>query len=278
VSGLSRVLDVVKWIAALGSGEQNFLGAWWVTQLLARTPEAKKHRRALQILSLSPHYFIRNDKGHSADGIDSLEQFYQACRISRERIADEILAPYLLPDDIVLDLGCGPGFLSVAMAAKVQKVIGFDISPGAIACAKVLDPAPNVEYISGVSAGLDNIPDDPVDVVVSFAVIQHLTENVYVSVASDCYRKLKPGGRLILQVQLPDPKWRSEQDWRSDRSLKGRLKFRYGVHCFARTDEEHRRILCEAGFTEISIQAISSLVNERFDDVCDQYLITAKKA
>ena len=42
----------------------------------------------------------------------------------------------LLPGDTVLDLGCGTGKVSIAMASVVQKVYAVDRRPEAIAYAK----------------------------------------------------------------------------------------------------------------------------------------------
>jgi cyclopropane fatty-acyl-phospholipid synthase-like methyltransferase len=122
------------------------------------------------------------------------------------------------------------------------------------------------------------ITDGRVDAVVSFAVVQHLTTDTFEHVLSVWQRKLKPGGKLILHVQLIGGLWKTEDDWRSDRSIKGRLKFRYGLHCFGRTEETYRQAVSQYGFDDIKMTAVADLVpSADFDDVGSQHLLTARK-
>ncbi len=275
---MSRLFNVLKWGVTLGPGPQNFLGARWVRTLLRLTPAHKKTQRALQILSLSPHYFLnRNEPGYAEMSFnDYLRAVFELNRRSRERIADEILAGRFYEDDAVLDYGCGPGFLARALAPKVRKVFAHDISTGALACARILNPADNLEYV-GLAEFEDKVPDASIDLAVSFALVQHLTDAVYETVIGNCFRKLKPGGRLLLHVQITEPGWRTEQEWRNDTSLGGRIKMRYGLNCFSRAEDEHLDIVECEGFEGIEITPITEMVADEFDDVCRQHLLTAVK-
>jgi SAM-dependent methyltransferase len=276
---MNKLFKLVKWGITLGSGSQNFLGADWIQRVLARTPERKRRSRALGIISLSPHYFINGENPAYAGmtNAEYRETSFAICRESRERIRDEILAEYINATDVFLDYGCGPGFLATALAAKVNHVYAADISPGAIACARILNPAENLDYIIADEAGLSAIADESVDAVVSFAVVQHLTADVYDLILGNCRRKLRRGGRLILHIQLPEEGWKTEEQWRTDRSITGILKFRYGLHCFARTAESHLQLAAKHGFVNAKIESITDIVTEKFDDVCSQHLLTATK-
>lgn len=275
---MSKLLTAVKWGATLGPGPQNFLGARWIQTVLNLTPEPKKAQRALQILSLSPHYFLnRNDPGYAEKPFNEyLRTVFELNRRSKERIVDEILTGRFNEEDVVLDYGCGPGLLARALAPKVRKIFAHDISPGAIACARILNPADNLEYVG--SAEFDErVPDASVDVVVSFALVQHLTDHVYKLVIGNCFRKLKPGGSLVLHIQITEPGWRTEQEWREDSSFRGLLKMRYGLNCFALAEDEHRDRVGDEGFEDVQIASIAEMVSDEFDDVCRQYLLTARK-
>ncbi len=275
---MNKLFNAVKWGITLGSGSQNFLGAKWIQRVLKRTPDEKKRLRALQILSLSPHYFFCRDEPGFAEMpfAEYLNTAFEANRHSRKRVVDEILCGYLGPDDVVLDYGCGPGFLARALAPKAEKVIAYDISPGALACAGILNPAGNLAYV-GPDEFDEMVPDAAVDLVVSLALVQHLTDEVYEHVIRNCYRKLKPGGRLWLHIQIIEAGWRTEQEWRDDKSLRGRLKMKYGLNCFSRTKDEHRDIVKREGFQDVAIASIADMVNDEFDDVCRQHLLTARK-
>lgn len=277
---MRRIIDIAKWGLTLGREPQNFLGAKWIKTLLDRSPKSKKRIWALRLLSLSPHYFINPDapeyKGLKTD--EYLEKVFQICLDSRVKIYDQILKGRFRPDDVVIDYGCGPGFLAIAVAPHVKKIYGCDISNGALACAKVLNKAPNAEYVTADAEGLRQIEDESVDAIFSFAMVQHLSDEIFEMVLENCRRKLKPGGRLILHIQMIDAMWRTEDDWKNDASVQGRLKFRYGLHCFGRTEAAHREIVAKHGFGDIKVENLADMVTENFDDVCSQSLLTATKS
>ncbi|MBN1504388.1 MAG: class I SAM-dependent methyltransferase [Candidatus Eisenbacteria bacterium] len=52
-------------------------------------------------------------------------------------LAEQILTDYQIRDGLCLDVGCGPGYLSMEMAARSElKVIGVDIDPEAVRIAR----------------------------------------------------------------------------------------------------------------------------------------------
>lgn len=276
---MSRLFSLVKWGVTLGSGSQNFLGAKWVKNLLDRTSADKKRLRALQLLSLSPHYFLDRENSPEAriNNEDYLNRAFDGYRSSRIRIRDEIIGDRVGQNDVILDYGCGPGFLANALSEKVAQVFAADISEGVIACAETLNSADGLKFILATEEGLATIQNDSLDAVVSFAVLQHVSDDIYSYIIRNSWKKLKPGGRLLIQIQLLENEWRSEENWRADRSIRGRLKMRYGLHCFGRTPEHHKALVEKAGFADVTIRAISEIVVEPFDDVCYQHLLTAVK-
>ena len=274
---MMAIPEFIKWGAALGREPQTFLGARWVEWILDRAPEGKKRNWALRLLSLSPHYFIDADAPENSElsRTDYLEKAFLVYSESRRKIYDQILEGRLKPDDVVLDYGCGPGFLAKTVAQHVSKIYACDISAGALACARVLNSAPNLEYVMADPSGIAAIPDAGVDVIYSFAVVQHVSDEIYKIVLENCRQKLKPGGSLILHIQLIGDGWRTEKEWKGDTSLKGKIKYKYGLHCFARPESVHRESAELSGFTDIRIESVAELVEEHFDDICSQHLLTA---
>ncbi|WP_391530856.1 class I SAM-dependent methyltransferase, partial [Candidatus Frankia nodulisporulans] len=192
------------------AGTQNFLGARWVPVLLATTPARYRRSMALRLLSLSPHYFQPDEHDRDAAA--------ERNRRSRVILAHDLLGRYLLPDDDVLDVGCGPGYLAAAVAPRVHALTAVDVSRGVLACARVLNPAPNLEYL--VAEDFHRSGRD-VDVVYCIAVVQHLTDEVVAAALRDWHGALRPGGRLLLHVVIDDPAWRTEAQWRAERGLVG---------------------------------------------------------
>jgi cyclopropane fatty-acyl-phospholipid synthase-like methyltransferase len=277
---MSRIIDVIKWGATLGKGEQNFLGARWVQAVLRNAPQSKRREYALKILSLSPHYFLDGEDPRY-NRLSKKEYFEEAFRIGREgreRIYDEILKDHLSPHDTVIDYGCGPGYLARVLAQHVKKVYAFDISQGVLACARILNGESNLDYLIPDENGFRHVPDGSVDAVVSIAMVQHLSDEIFDTVLGNCFRKLRVGGRLIMHVHLLDDGWRSEDEWKADRSVRGKIKYKYGLHCFGRTSDELRSVASDHGFGNIDITSIAELVTEQFDDICSEHLLMAVKS
>ncbi len=276
---MRKVLSIAKWSVTLGRDPQNFLGARWVTALLDRVPEEGKRKWALRLLALSPHYFIDGDNPEfrSMGNDEYLERSFSIISRTRDEIYENVLKPYLKADDEVLDYGCGPGFVAKAVAPFVKKVTAIDISSGAIACARVVNAAENIDYMVADEAGLASIPDGSLDAVYSYAVIQHLTDEVFKIVLDVCQRKLKTEGKLLLHVQLPDATWKTEEDWRNDATLQGKVKFKYGLHCFGRTEDQYREFLKMYGFTNLAFEEIERLFGRESEELRSQRLLTAVK-
>jgi cyclopropane fatty-acyl-phospholipid synthase-like methyltransferase len=276
---MSSAREFLKWSLTLGREPQTFLGARWVRWALDRAPASKKRLWAFRLLSLSPHYFLDRDNPENRS-IPEPEYFEKAAAewlSSRERYFDTVLKDRLSVARTVLDYGCGPGFLAVTLAKHFEQVFACDISAGALDCARVLNPADNLTYLLADQHGLAQIPNSGVDAVVSLAVVQHLSREAYENLLAVSFQKLKPGGNLVLHIQLNEGAWKSEADWQQDRSVKGRLKYNYAVHCFGRPDEEHIEMVKAAGFTGAAIESLSPLFPEGFEDIGQQHLLTALK-
>jgi len=202
--------------------------------------------------------------------------FFEESRSSREKIHDELFENMDL-GKVVVDYGCGPGYLARVLARKAEKVFACDISSGTIACAGVINPADNLVYVTADEKGLTAVPDGSVDSVISINMVQHLKVAAYRKVLSFMSRMLKPGGKLVMHIQLSDPEWKTEEEWRSDKSVKGRMKYEFGIHCFSLSEEMHKSLVAEYGFEEIIVKPVASFTEHRFADIGDQHMLTATR-
>ena len=274
-----KVLNLVKWSITLGNKPQNFLGAKWIPAFLNKVPEKSKRKWALRILNLSPHYFFDGDNPlyENMKTDEYLETVFKLNAESRRDIYQKVLKKYLESNFTVLEYGCGPGFLAKAVSPFVKKVYACDISIGAITCAEILNNADNIEYLTADNIGLVKIKDESLDAIFSFAVIQHLTDEVFELVLKNSRRKLKKGGMIIFHIQLDDEIWKSEEDWKADTSLTGKLKFKYGLHCFGRTKERHEELISKHGFSIKEFESLTDLENPNSSDADSQFLVVAHK-
>ncbi|PZF81908.1 methyltransferase domain-containing protein [Jiangella anatolica] len=99
----------------------------------------------------------------------------------------------LTPGTDVLDVGCGPGTITVELAGLVApgRVAGLDASAEVIAAAQAADRAGAVEFVTGDAAAL---PFDAAsfDVVHAHQLLQHVADPV--AVLRELARVARPGG------------------------------------------------------------------------------------
>src|SRR2546428_11968017 len=91
----------------------------------------------------------------------------------------------------ILDVGCGPGYVSAAAAERGAMPIGLDFSEEMIAIAK--KKFPTIEFRQGDAQNLP-FPDASVDRVVASFALLHLANPE--RAMTEAARVLKPGGRF----------------------------------------------------------------------------------
>ena len=115
-----------------------------------------------------------------------------------------IQATALRPGDTALDLACGTGSLTRALAGAVGpagSVLGVDFSPEMLRAAQAR-PAPNVEYRLGDATDLAGVPSGRFDA----ATIAYGARNIpdLDGLFAEMNRALRPGGRAVcLEIARP---------------------------------------------------------------------------
>ena len=105
-----------------------------------------------------------------------------------------------LRDAAVLDVGCGGGLLSEALAREGAKVTALDLAPDLIKIAKLhrLESGVNVDYrLTSVEALAAEQPGS-FDTITCMEMLEHVPEPA--SVLAACATLLKPGGRLFVST------------------------------------------------------------------------------
>lgn len=103
------------------------------------------------------------------------------------------LRDHLVPGTDVLDVGCGPGTITVEMAGLVApgRVVGLDASAEVVAAASDADTSGAVEFRTGDATALP-FDDDDFGVVHAHQLLQHVADPV--SVLREMARVTRPGG------------------------------------------------------------------------------------
>jgi 2-polyprenyl-3-methyl-5-hydroxy-6-metoxy-1,4-benzoquinol methylase len=121
-------------------------------------------------------------------------------QIAGEHAHRYISARSLAANKRVLDLGCGVGYGSQLLAGYASYV-GVDIADDAITAAQNAFGGPGVAFeVGDVTA--TRIPDDSLDLIVCFEVIEHVLDPE--SVVREAKRMLAPGGVLVLSTPDKD--------------------------------------------------------------------------
>jgi arsenite methyltransferase len=141
--------------------------------------------------------------------------------VTQRREVLRILA--LRPGERVVDIGAGPGFLAVEMAAAVGPqghVHAVDPSESMLALARTRTREPGAAPVEISAGGADALPlpDASVDVAVATQVFEYVTD--IPAALAEVHRVLRPGGRvLLLDTDWDSIVWRAHDDARTARIL-----------------------------------------------------------
>jgi len=144
----------------------------------------------------------------------------------QELLRDTAARLEVQPGEHWLDLGCGGGQLTALLwnksAGQVGQIIAADCNP---ANARVIDrlatalgAGAKVRFETvDFSAGLGAFPDASFDGIISGLAISYAesrdaatgryTDAAYNRLLSELFRVLRPGGKLLVSVNVPEPNW-----------------------------------------------------------------------
>ena len=113
---------------------------------------------------------------------------------------DYVAGRVSLRDAAVLDVGCGGGLLSEAMAQAGAKVTAIDLAPNLLKVARLhgLESGIKVDYREFPVEALAAEMPAAFDAITCMEMLEHVPEPA--SVIEACARLLKPGGRLFLST------------------------------------------------------------------------------
>ena len=151
----------------------------------------------------------------------------QECRPYQELLADTVAWADPRPGERWLDLGCGGGTLSRALwertGGEVGAVVGSDCAAAnADAYAGLRQefnvPADRIGFVHhDFSSGLQPFADGEFDHAVSGLSISYAehfdpaagrwTTAAYDRLLAEVWRVIRPGGRFVFSVNVPDPSW-----------------------------------------------------------------------
>lgn len=184
------------------------------------------------------------------------EVYRQADNLAfEERLADRtasreaaFLLPHLRAGMQVLDVGCGPGSITIGLAEAVApgQVVGIDIQPATVERARDLAAKRGVNNVRFETADIYALPfpDHTFDAVFANAALMHLREPMRALV--ELRRVLRPGGIVGVRDQdwgatIRTPMTPLLKQWRT-------ISMRTRPHENNLMARDYRRLLLDAGF------------------------------
>jgi SAM-dependent methyltransferase len=144
------------------------------------------------------YFFVDNRRGYRDQ---DLEAFWAEGEKDLSGIID-LLGLEIAPSDTVLDIGCGPGRLTRALATRAAAVQGIDVSAEMVELARKHNATiENVTFIHGDGTSLNGVEDASVNGVFSHVVFQHIPDpQITLGYIREIGRVLKPNGWAGFQI------------------------------------------------------------------------------
>jgi len=120
------------------------------------------------------------------------------------------------PRSRVLDLGCGTGRLTVAIAAAGHAVTGVDPDGDALDCARQKPGGELVRWIEGTVVSVDDVAAFDVALMTSHVAQVFITDEDWAATLDALRRSLVPGG--VLAFDTRDPRARGWEQWTREAS------------------------------------------------------------
>ena len=183
---------------------------------------------------------------------DELQGLPQEAVVASLGCGNPVAMAELHEGEVVLDLGSGGGIdvlLSARRVGPSGKAYGLDMTDEMLELARENQRkagVTNVEFLKGEMEEMP-LPDGTVDVIISNCVVNLSPDKD--RVLAEAFRVLKPGGRVAIADivvrggQVPEPLRRSLELWA-------------GCVAGALEEDDYRRKLAAAGFTDIEIESL----------------------
>ena len=181
--------------------------------------DAKARENAMFFIHSTLDYAHTDEAAFWASGPDNLDRTL------------EPLSRTIGPADRVIEIGCGIGRITRAIADRAAHVVGVDVSQEMIDRARTaLADVPNAEFLVGNGLDLSGVDDASMDVAYSFIVFQHIPDPaVTCRYIEEIGRVLRPGGWTVFQVS-ERPEIHRRESWEAGDAFKTRVGRLFGLH------------------------------------------------
>jgi len=109
----------------------------------------------------------------------------------------------------VVEIGCGMGRMSAALAEHFDRVVGLDIAPRMVEEARRRNGNPRVEFQLIEGGELRPGALSECEAIVSYEVLYYLPPADLARYFRDAFRLLKSGGRFVFHINMEPIRWKT---------------------------------------------------------------------
>lgn len=241
-------VELVQYVAAAKSAEEvkrEVRSAYGGVAEANNQQKSCGNSRSCCGVSAKPDDGYGKELGYSQEELDSVPE---GCNMGLGCGNPQAIAS-LKPGEVVVDLGAGGGFDAFLAARKVGpngKVYGVDMTPEMLSKARANASKSGYRHVEFLLGEIEHLPlaDNSADVVISNCVINMSTNKT--QVFKESFRVLRPGGRIAIS------------DMVALKPLPAEMVNNKELYCNcisgAITVQELKKILSQAGFTDIAIE------------------------
>lgn len=147
----------------------------------------------------NPLWFVQSELDYASP---DEARFWES---GEEEVGAALAAAEVSGGDSAIDIGCGVGRLSRALASRFARVSAFDVSPRMVELAtrNLADAGVgNVTVRAAAGDGTLDVPGGAADFVLSLQVFQHIpVRAATLRYIGEAGRALRPGGRFVFQLR-----------------------------------------------------------------------------
>jgi 2-polyprenyl-3-methyl-5-hydroxy-6-metoxy-1,4-benzoquinol methylase len=168
----------------------------------------------VRLLELITQVYHKSNEGLSRQEMETTRDDLNAHLYGRLKLDRSCVVPWLaslrsLKDARILEIGCGTGASTVALAEQGARVVGVDINETSLGIARErcrLYGLDSVELHLANARNLVSLGIEKYDFIIFFACIEHMTLNEKLESISLTWERAKPGAHLVV-LETPNRLW-----------------------------------------------------------------------
>lgn len=194
-------------------------------------------------------------------------EFYRTGEEDAQRLIDVFCTDHKISTKTrtCLEIGCGAGRVTKALATRFRRVIALDVSDAMLDFAQERVLAENVQWVRGTGIDLAGVDDASVSFVFSTMVFQHIPDpQIQYTYLREIARVLRPGGWYLIHLYADQTDYaRKKTAWEkraagqvllgwSEAARPELVEDNYKTSmCTPVADQETRAVLADAGLSLI---------------------------